>query len=43
MSHKTFGRGTVIEADGDVLHVKFDKTGVVKKLMKDYAPIVKVN
>ncbi|MDD5806809.1 MAG: 3'-5' exonuclease, partial [Eggerthellales bacterium] len=43
VSHKTFGRGTVIEADGDVLHVKFDKTGVVKKLMKDYAPIVKVN
>ena len=42
VSHKTFGTGTVISASGDMIEVKFDKTGQVKKLMKGFAPIVKV-
>ncbi len=42
VDHKTFGRGTVIKIDGDTLHVKFSKTGQIKKLLKDYAPIVKI-
>ncbi len=42
IDHKTFGRGFVIKVDGDTLHVKFEKTGQVKKLLKDYAPIVKI-
>ena len=40
--HKTFGTGTVISASGDMIEVKFEKTGQVKKLMKGFAPIVKV-
>ncbi len=43
VDHKTFGRGTVIKAASDVIYVKFKKTGSTKKLLKDYAPIVKVN
>ena len=42
VDHKTFGRGTVKKVDGDVLHVRFDKSGETKKLLKDYAPIVKI-
>lgn len=42
VDHKTFGRGTVVKVDGDTLHVKFVKTGQTKKLLKDYAPIVKI-
>ncbi len=42
VDHKTFGRGTVTKVDGDTLHVKFAKTGQTKKLLKDYAPIVKI-
>ncbi|MGN1361310.1 MAG: ATP-dependent helicase [Eggerthellaceae bacterium] len=42
VDHKTFGRGTVTKVDGDTLHVRFAKTGQVKKLLKDYAPIVKI-
>ncbi len=42
VDHKTFGRGKVLKVDGDTLHVKFAKTGQVKKLLKDYAPIVKI-
>ena len=41
--HKTFGTGTVITASGDMIEVKFEKTGQVKKLMKGFAPIVKVD
>ncbi len=43
VDHKTFGRGTVVKVDGDTLHVKFAKTGQTKKLLKDYAPIVKIS
>lgn len=42
LDHKTFGRGVVLKVDGDTIHVKFDKSGQVKKLLKDYAPIVKI-
>ena len=42
VDHKTFGRGKVMKVDGDTLHVKFAKTGQTKKLLKDYAPIVKI-
>lgn len=42
IDHKTFGRGKVIKIDGDMLHVRFAKTGTTKKLLKDYAPIVKI-
>ena len=43
VDHKTFGRGKIIKVDGDLLHVHFAKTGKTKKLLKDYAPIVKIN
>ena len=42
VDHKTFGRGKVVKVDGDTLHVRFSKSGQTKKLLKDYAPIVKV-
>ncbi|MEG0757458.1 MAG: 3'-5' exonuclease, partial [Raoultibacter sp.] len=42
VDHKTFGRGKVTKVDGDTLHIKFAKTGATKKLLKDYAPIVKI-
>ena len=43
VSHKTFGTGTVISAQGDMIEVQFDKSGQTKKLMKGFAPIVKMN
>ena len=43
VDHKTFGRGKVVKVDGDLLHVKFAKNGVTKKLLKDYAPIVRID
>ena len=42
VDHKTFGKGVVIKVDGDTLLVKFAKSGQVKKLLQDYAPIVKI-
>lgn len=42
VDHKTFGRGKVTKIDGDTLHIRFTKTGATKKLLKDYAPIVKI-
>lgn len=42
VDHKVFGRGTIIKVDGDTLHVRFSRTGQTKKLLKDYAPIVKI-
>ena len=42
VSHKTFGTGTVIAAAGDMIEVTFDKSGQTKKLMKGFAPIVKI-
>ena len=43
VDHKTFGRGVVVKVDGDTIHVKFAKLGQTKKLLKDYAPIVKLS
>ena len=43
VDHKTFGRGKITKVDGDTLFVKFSKSGQTKKLLKDYAPIVKIN
>ena len=42
VSHKTFGPGVVIGAEGDMIEVRFTRTGKVKKLMKGFAPIVKI-
>lgn len=42
VSHKTFGTGTVISVAGDMIEVQFEKTGQAKKLMKGFAPIVKL-
>lgn len=42
IDHKTFGRGHVVGVDGDTINVRFEKTGSVKRLLKDYAPIVKI-
>ncbi|MEF2656259.1 MAG: UvrD-helicase domain-containing protein [Eggerthellaceae bacterium] len=42
VDHKVFGRGTIMKVDGDTLHVRFSRTGQTKKLLKDYAPIVKI-
>ncbi len=43
IDHKTFGRGKVLKVDGDSLVIKFARTGQTKTLLKDYAPIVKIN
>ena len=42
VSHKTFGPGVVKAASGDTIEVYFTRTGKTKKLMKGFAPIVKV-
>ena len=43
VDHKTFGRGHVTKVDGDLLYIKFEKGNVTKKLLKNYAPIVKLS
>ena len=43
VSHKTFGTGTVISVAGDMIEVQFEKTGQTKKLMKGFAPIIKLS
>ncbi|MDO5708968.1 MAG: UvrD-helicase domain-containing protein [Coriobacteriales bacterium] len=42
ISHKTFGPGKVLSVQGDTLEVRFTRTGKTKKLMKGFAPIVKI-
>lgn len=42
ISHKTFGPGIVLSAEGDTIEVKFTRTNKIKKLMKGFAPIVKI-
>ena len=42
ISHKTFGPGVVLSVEGDTIEVKFTRTNKVKKLMKGFAPIVKI-
>lgn len=43
VEHKTFGRGRVTSIKGDRISIKFDRLGETKTLLRDYAPIVKVN
>lgn len=43
VDHKVFGRGKVVKVDSDTLHVKFARNNQTKKLLKDYAPIVKIS
>jgi DNA helicase-2/ATP-dependent DNA helicase PcrA len=43
IDHKTFGRGVVTSIEGDALNIRFTKTGETKKLLKGYAPIVRVS
>lgn len=42
VSHKTFGPGRVVNVDGDIIEVQFSRTGARKKLMRGFAPIVKI-
>ncbi len=42
VEHKTFGRGTVVEVGGDLVHVRFDGSGM-KRLLIGYAPLRKVS
>ncbi len=42
VSHKTFGPGIVVGVSGDTLEVSFSRTGKTKKLLKGFAPIVKI-
>ena len=42
ISHKTFGPGKVLAVQGDTIEVRFTRTGKTKKLMKGFAPIVKI-
>lgn len=43
VSHKTFGPGVVLSASGDTIEVRFTRTGKTKKLLKGFAPIVKID
>lgn len=43
VSHKVFGVGIVQSDANDMVVVRFLKTGAVKKLMKGFAPIVKLD
>ena len=43
VDHKTFGPGTVLGVEGNKLTIRFVKSGQTKKLLKGYAPLVKVN
>ena len=43
VDHKTFGRGVISDIQGDVLYICFSKSGDTKKLLKGYAPIVKIS
>lgn len=42
VSHKTFGPGVVVSIEGDMISVQFSRTGKTKKLMRGFAPLVKV-
>ena len=43
VSHKTFGPGVVVSVTVDTVEVKFTRTGKTKKLLKGFAPLVKVS
>ncbi|MCL2757644.1 MAG: UvrD-helicase domain-containing protein [Coriobacteriia bacterium] len=42
VDHKVFGRGVVVDIDGDVIQVHFKKLDETKKLLLGYAPLVKL-
>ncbi|NLG11175.1 MAG: UvrD-helicase domain-containing protein [Coriobacteriaceae bacterium] len=42
VDHKTFGRGVMVTVSGDVLQVRFSRSGETKKLLKGFAPLVKI-
>lgn len=42
VDHKVFGRGRVTKVQGDAITIKFVKSGQEKKLLKGYAPIVRI-
>jgi DNA helicase II / ATP-dependent DNA helicase PcrA len=42
VSHKTFGPGVVVGVSGDTIEISFTRTGKTKKLLKGFAPIVKI-
>ncbi len=42
VSHKAFGPGVVVSTTRDAIEVKFTRTGKTKKLLKGFAPLVKV-
>ena len=42
VTHKTFGPGVVKNVVGDTIEVYFTRTGRAKKLLKGFAPIVKI-
>jgi DNA helicase-2/ATP-dependent DNA helicase PcrA len=43
VSHKTFGPGLVVGVSGDMVEVQFSRTGKTKKLLRDFAPLVKID
>lgn len=43
VDHKVFGIGEVVGVDEETVTVTFEKTGRTKHLLKDFAPIVKVD
>jgi DNA helicase-2/ATP-dependent DNA helicase PcrA len=43
VSHKTFGPGLVVGVSGDMIEVQFSRTGKTKKLLRDFAPLVKID
>ncbi|MBP3894159.1 MAG: UvrD-helicase domain-containing protein [Atopobiaceae bacterium] len=42
VAHKTFGPGVVKSVSGDTIEVYFSRTGKTKKLLKGFAPIVRI-
>jgi len=43
VDHKTFGRGQITGIEGDALYVRFSRSGETKKLLKGYAPLVRIS
>ncbi len=43
VAHKTFGQGTVLAVEGDIVEVRFKGLGASKRLMLGFAPLVKVD
>lgn len=41
--HRVFGKGTITEINGDMVVVHFERHNKTKKLLIDYAPLVKID